>query len=496
MFLQKKYKNISQLGKGAYGVVNQALGPDNRVVAIKKYSHLTGKSIPYLVLREINTMKMLNHPNIIHAYDVFMNASDMYVIMEYGGENLRHYMLSLTFEQRIEQLQHVSYQLLAGCSYMHKLDIIHRDLKPDNILVLWNDEKQRPIVKICDFGLAKKLLPFKRDNNSYQIGTLSYRPPELFTKIETYTESVDVWSMGCVLYEFITDRMIFPGKADMEVLMKILQQVPTTAQDLQILQLDMINLEKCNEDNYYKLPALYDLSIRCKKTKQILEQFRSLVERMLILDPHKRITLEEAAAHSFFDDVRHCYIDTKSSLQNYRITCSQNFRIREPIKLPIQLRAVCVEHVISMKHVYAVSDQAIFVAINIFDKFLSLQSKSEIEKIRHTLLTISNCCVALASRYVDVKHIALKTFVTKEFSLKKLIVIERNILEQIDFDFNQPTLINFYKELMNDKLVEEKDDIPENVLSVARNMILNYEQLIGKGIPELKEIFLDKIKKA
>jgi hypothetical protein len=95
-----------------------------------------------------------------------------------------------------------------------------------------------------------------------------------------------------------------------------------------------------------------------------------------------------------------------------------------------------------------------------------------------------------------VKHIALKTFVTKEFSLKKLIVIERNILEQIDFDFNQPTLINFYKELMNDKLVEEKDDIPENVLSVARNMILNYEQLIGKGIPELKEIFLDKIKKA
>lgn len=495
--LKGKYRKTAQLGQGRFGTVYEAMTADNQIFAIKKYAKLSGRDIPCEILREINVMKMLNHPNLIRIYDVHMENTEIDVVMEHGGESLGSYIIGLSFAERVARVKHIAYQIIISCLYMHKLEIIHRDLKPDNILVSWGDDK--PVVKICDFGLAKKLLPFLREFNTHQLCTLSYRPPELFTsEIESYSEAVDVWSIGCVLYEFIIGRKLFQGSKDCKVLQSILQQVPTTERDLEVLHLDNIRLDKCNIDNYYKFPALYDLSMRDGDTKRVLDDFHVLVRRMLTLNPSERANLGEIIDDPFFDGVRTYYKDLGSALQNYRIRYYQNFRIRRTLKISSALRKVHIEHIIALKNSYKMSDQTIFVAINIFDRYLESanpKNKSESEQIRSSLTAVANCCVVLASKYIDVKPLRLKDFVFEGFSYKKIAAIERSILERIDFDLTQPTLINFYKQLMDDGVIGKRDNIPEIHLVVARDILSNYDLLIDKGIPELKEIFLSRILK-
>jgi serine/threonine protein kinase len=496
MSLPKKYKDLIQLGQGRFGTVYRALDPNNKIVAVKKFSKLSGKDIPYQILREINILKLLSHPNIIKIYDTYMGSTEINIVMEYGGENMSDIICELSMDERIGQLKHIFYQIVYSCLYMHKLEIIHRDLKPENILISWDDEKKIPVLKICDFGLAKKLLPFYRENNSYQICTLSYRPPELFAgETESYAESVDIWSIGCVIYEFVLGRKLFPGSKSHNVLQSILQQIPTSEEDLESLQLFNQRLDKCNTETYYKLPLLYNFDTRCEKTKSVLDPFQKIVKRMLVLNPADRISLDKIVSDPFFDSVRGYYRDLESELQNYRMRYNHNFKIRGSIKISPPLRSVHTDYILSIGKDYKLNEQTLFVAINLFDQYISGKRKNgvSLEKFIPNLNAVANCCTVLASKYIDIKPLQLEDFAVRSFSFKKLVIIEREILEQIEFEFNQPTLLNFYKEMMDENKIEKRDDILEKHLIIAKNLISDYDQLVAKGIPEIKEIFLNKI---
>ncbi len=92
------------------------------------------------------------------------------------------------------RVQNILKQILDGLNYLHKQNIAHRDIKPANILI-----NSQEVVKVADFGLAKKLA----FHSTVKVCTMWYRAPELFLGYKTYTPNIDVWSVGCIAIEFL-----------------------------------------------------------------------------------------------------------------------------------------------------------------------------------------------------------------------------------------------------------------------------------------------------
>lgn len=486
------YNRVKILGRGAFGIVYKAVNSEdpNDYVAIKKYINISDKDIPYQILREINIIKSLYHPNIIGIRDIVTTNNNIKLILEYGGESLKSYYKKTPYEKRVLDIKNISYQLITGMLYIHKSGIIHRDLKPDNILVNIIDGELQ--VKICDFGLAKKIPPFKNKCNSYQICTLSYRPPELFTTDnQNYNMSVDIWSLGCLLYEFIIKKPVFDGTTETTVLKNILTKIPITQDDLDSTNLNHWKLETCNNEKFYKLPLLYNLTTNCDVTE--LESFKDLVQKMLVINPKNRITLDDAYEHKFFDKIDKKHRDLNLLLEANKIIYYQNFQIRKklPKIIPVELRnSTIIDNIFSWLNLYSLNEQTILVAINVFDRYIcSANDKKE------TLLNIdiiSICCISLASKYIDLVPISIK-ILKKKYDIKQIIIWEREIMETIDYDLNQPTLLNFYKEIIERKNISINDKISNDHWLLIKSLILDYDFLKGKNLLEIKEMLNYKI---
>lgn len=107
-------------------------------------------------------------------------------------------------------------QLLQGLSYIHNRRVLHRDLKPQNLLV----NNDNPVLKIADFGLARGSgIPVRSYTN--EVVTLWYRCPAVLLGCRKYGASIDIWSVGCIFYEMLTGKPLFPAKNDNEEIMKI-----------------------------------------------------------------------------------------------------------------------------------------------------------------------------------------------------------------------------------------------------------------------------------
>ena len=171
----------------------------DKLVAIKKIN-IANLSIngAKMLTTEIEIMKEIinySHPNIIKCYDVIDDIDVIYIVMEYcdGGD-----FSSLLIKKPIkyEYIKYFFQQIIKAMVFLHDNKIIHRDIKPKNILIL-NKEK---ILKLADFGFAKHLDTFKRTLTV--CGSPLYMAPEIYQKVG-YTESVDVWSLGIILYEMV-----------------------------------------------------------------------------------------------------------------------------------------------------------------------------------------------------------------------------------------------------------------------------------------------------
>ena len=191
------YKILSFLGEGSYGKVFKAREiSTGRVIAVKKMSIGDSQSKYNKIIKEINLLKSLDHPNIVKYYDFFQEEEYIYLMMEY--------LEGCTLKQYIKNNENISEdnariiikQLLTALSYLHyTCDICHRDVKPENIM--FKEKNDINHLKLLDFGLS--LDSFESKKHLENCGTLVYMAPELLNNIK-YTKGVDVWSVGIILY--------------------------------------------------------------------------------------------------------------------------------------------------------------------------------------------------------------------------------------------------------------------------------------------------------
>ncbi|KAK8745401.1 hypothetical protein OTU49_000172 [Cherax quadricarinatus] len=286
----RRYSMLSPVGSGAYGQVCSAMDSKTHTkVAIKKLArpfqtHIHAKR----TYRELRMLKHMDHENIIGLLDVFTPSTsyedfqDVYLVTPLMGADLNN--IVKTQKLTDDHVQFLIYQVLRGLKYIHSAGIIHRDLKPSNIAV--NEDCE---LKILDFGLAR---PTESEMTGY-VATRWYRAPEIMLNWMHYNQTVDIWSVGCIMAELLTGRTLFPGADHIQQLNLIMELLGTPPQEY----LNRITSESAR--NYIRsLPQM-----RKKDFRQVFRGANplavDLLEKMLELDSERRVTAVQALAHPY-----------------------------------------------------------------------------------------------------------------------------------------------------------------------------------------------------
>lgn len=231
-----EFKLISILGKGAFGTVLECVNLTNHhsvaLKVIKKYK-LTEKQILFSI-QESELLSRLNHPNIVKFIDLHHTNSFLILEMELlKGNSLAHLLSHKKLGE--PEVSSIMRMIFCGVSYLHKVQVLHRDLKPENIMF---QDLEQTNLKITDFGLSTKYtLEERLDQRS---GTMAYMAPEQALQ-KQYSEPVDIWSCGIILYQLLTNsHPLTSKKEDSQTFIKHLQNIewkfpenfPSLAKDL------------------------------------------------------------------------------------------------------------------------------------------------------------------------------------------------------------------------------------------------------------------------
>eukprot|EP00640_Fibrocapsa_japonica_P001527 CAMPEP_0113940704 /NCGR_PEP_ID=MMETSP1339-20121228/6779_1 /TAXON_ID=94617 /ORGANISM="Fibrocapsa japonica" /LENGTH=386 /DNA_ID=CAMNT_0000944627 /DNA_START=149 /DNA_END=1309 /DNA_ORIENTATION=+ /assembly_acc=CAM_ASM_000762 len=300
---QKEGQTISYnaeriIGNGSFGVVFQATVVETgEVVAIKKV--LQDKRFKNRELQIMRMMVKSPHPNIVTLKHCFYSNGDkpdelyLNLVLEFIPETV--YSVARSYQKSKQMLpiplvRLYLYQLCRSVAHMHALGICHRDIKPQNLLL----NPQTHVLKLCDFGSAKCLVPGE-PNVSY-ICSRYYRAPELIFGATDYTTMIDVWSLGCVGAELLLGQPLFPGESGVDQLVEIIKVLGTPTRD-EIMKMNSNYTE-------FKFPPI--------KAHPWKEVFRSktpqaaidCVGRYLTYIPTDRVLPLDSLTHEFFDELR------------------------------------------------------------------------------------------------------------------------------------------------------------------------------------------------
>uniref|UniRef100_A0A3P8YH10 Stress-activated protein kinase JNK n=1 Tax=Esox lucius TaxID=8010 RepID=A0A3P8YH10_ESOLU len=272
-----RYQQLRAIGSGAQGIVCSALDTVLGIpVAVKKlcrpFQNQTHAKRAY---RELVLLKCVNHKNIIRLINVFTpqksleEFQDLYLVMELMDASLCQ-VIHMDLDH--ERMSYLLYQILCGIRHLHSAGIIHRDLKPSNIVV-----KSDCTLKILDFGLARTactnfmMTPY--------VVTRYYRAPEVILGMKYKENDIDQWNK--VIEVLGTPSMEFMNRL-METVRNYVMNKP---------QYPGVNFAELFPDWAFPSDSEHD---RLKTG-----QARDLLSKMLVIDPERRISVEEALNHPY-----------------------------------------------------------------------------------------------------------------------------------------------------------------------------------------------------
>lgn len=237
---------------------------------------------------EIGILKNLIHPNIVRLYEVYESKSTIVLVTELfdGKELFDEIIVREHFAE--DDAAKVLQQLLQTIAYCHSQDIAHRDIKPENILI---DTSQHDEIKLIDFGTSHHFL--KNDHTMHQqYGTPFYVAPEVLKG--TYTEKVDIWSIGVLLFILLSGRPPFNGGTNEQIL-------------------DKVQKGKWSFSN-----KIWD---------SVSAEAKDLIEKLLAFNPDKRLSAMDALKHPWFElhTVKKldktCALKALKCLQVHQVSC-------------------------------------------------------------------------------------------------------------------------------------------------------------------------------
>jgi cyclin-dependent kinase len=223
-------------------------------------------------------------------YDVVHAEKHLTLVFEYLDQDLKKYLD--VCESGIEPsiVKSFLFQLLTGVAYCHHQRVLHRDLKPQNLLI--NREGE---LKLADFGLARAFgIPVR--SYTHEVVTLWYRSPDVLLGSRTYSTPVDIWSIGCIFAEMVNGSPLFTGSSEESQLEMIFRLLGTP-----------------NETSYPGIAELPDWrsDFRQFPTPETLAPLVpnlepagvELLQSMLVYDPSKRLSAQEARHHPYFNEL-------------------------------------------------------------------------------------------------------------------------------------------------------------------------------------------------
>jgi predicted Ser/Thr protein kinase len=322
-----RYKILSELGRGAMGIVYRAEDPKiGRQVAIKTLK-LTDKAddseiagLRERLMREAQSAGRLSHPGIVTVYDVGEDNGVAYIAMEFvEGRTFESYLRE-SLMQDLSFGAEVLLQAAAALDYAHSKEIVHRDIKPANLMVTANN-----VTKIMDFGIAR-ISSSQLTQTGTVMGTPSYMSPEQ-VRGQGLDGRSDQFSLGVIAYELLTGKKPFAGDNLTAVIFKIVSAKPAKVTDLcpwlvpHVDQVMVRALAKKPEDRYATCRAL-------------AESFQAAVEGVIVPEGAEAVTapgLDPVVTQGIARETGAANAETQISTASNDTTEAQV--IDEPLKL-------------------------------------------------------------------------------------------------------------------------------------------------------------------
>ncbi|KAL7423690.1 U4/U6 small nuclear ribonucleoprotein prp4 [Cryptotrichosporon argae] len=330
-----RYQITTNLGKGMFSAVVKA--KVLKAVGQERHQDVVGKEVAIKFIRsqesmyvagrkEVQILQKLNaadpedKKHIVRLERTFEHRGHLCIVTESLSMNLRDVIKRFGKDVGLNMraVRAYAHQMLLALSLMRKCNLVHADIKPDNILVSEN----KAVLKVCDLGSAAEVN--EGEITPYLVSRF-YRAPEIILGLP-YDMAIDIWSVGCTLFELYTGKILFPGRSNNHMLLLMMEvkgKLPhrmikkselgamhfdenmnfVSVEKDKITGADVVKstvINKATRDLRSRLLPSSSVQLRMKDDElRQLQQFVDLLEKCLMLDPARRISPREALLHPF-----------------------------------------------------------------------------------------------------------------------------------------------------------------------------------------------------
>lgn len=216
-----RYEIVERIGGGGMAIVYKAYDTLlHRHVAVKvlREQFVHDEEFIQRFRREARSAASLSHPNVVSIYDVGQDEDIHYIVMEYIEGGTLNDIIKERAPLQAEEAVKIASQICDALDHAHQNGIIHRDIKPHNILISKSGR-----IKVTDFGIARAAASSHITQTGAVLGSVHYFSPE-HAKGVAQGEKSDIYSLGAVLYQMVTNRLPFAGDSPISVALKHLQE--------------------------------------------------------------------------------------------------------------------------------------------------------------------------------------------------------------------------------------------------------------------------------